>query len=210
MGAMDVNDPSSLASVSETDANGRYLLINVPAGAYFIVAGRLDQLTYFPRGTDRAKAMAVVVEAAKIRSMPDFAVPAGSKRTAASTLNSLQGDPSLAAYQKIAAEKNPETRKKLLLSFERDFPKSNRLPEAYIELSRVLATQSNFHGARDYAEKAVAAVGRLKSNPPPESNQAWSSWIASLEKSAKDNLTWTTQSLDWQQKQLNATILGRR
>jgi hypothetical protein len=210
VGAMAIDDPSSLVSVSETDANGRYRLTNIPAGRYFIVAGRLDQPTYFPGGTDRAKAATVAVEAAKITAIADFAVPAGSKRAVSAQSNSLQDDPSVTAFRNIAGQKNPETRKKLLLSFQKDFPKSTRLPEAYIELSRVLASQSDFHGARDYAEKAVAAVGRLKASPPPASDQAWSSWIASLEKSAKDNLAWTMQTLAWQQKQLNATILGRR
>jgi hypothetical protein len=130
-------------------------------------------------------------------------------RAVSAPSNSLPGDPAVEAYQKIAAEKNPETRRKLLLSFEKSFPKSNRLAETYIELSRVLASQTDFRGAKDYAEKAVAAVSRLKAEPPPGSDQAWSNWIASLEKSAKDNLTWTTQTLAWHQKQVNATVLGK-
>jgi hypothetical protein len=207
---MAIDDPSSLVSVSETDANGRYTLMNIPAGKYFIVAGRLDQLTYFPGGTDRAKAELIAVEAAKVTAIAEFAVPAGSKRAVATPANSLPVDPGLAAFQTIKAEKNPETRKKLLLSFEKNFPKSNRLAEAYIELSRVLASQSDFRGAKDYAEKAVTAVSRLKAEPPAGADPAWGSWVASLEKSAKDNLAWTMQTLAWQQKQLNATVLGRR
>src|SRR5687768_6711100 len=59
--AMAVDDPAgaNLLSVTETDAGGRYRLANIPAGRYYIVAGRLDNLNYFPGGTDRTKATEV-------------------------------------------------------------------------------------------------------------------------------------------------------
>ena len=62
VGAMAIDDPASLASVTETDSAGRFRLINIPAGQYFIVAGRLDNLTYYPAGTDRDKATPVTIE----------------------------------------------------------------------------------------------------------------------------------------------------
>src|SRR5262245_13623584 len=63
VGAVDVDDPtsSSLFSVTETDSAGRYRLINVPSGRYYIVAGRLSDLRYYPRGADRSTATEIVV-----------------------------------------------------------------------------------------------------------------------------------------------------
>src|SRR6186997_1673638 len=66
VGAVPVNDPSSLISVTETDPMGRYRLTNVPSGNYFIVAGRLNNPTYFPGGNDQTKATTVTVEPAKL------------------------------------------------------------------------------------------------------------------------------------------------
>jgi hypothetical protein len=210
VGAMSVDDPSSMVSVAETDAAGNYRLTNIPAGKYFIVAGRLDNLTYFPGGTDRTKAGSVTVEAAKITPIADFAVPTGSKRAVAPSFNSSQSDSGVAAYLATRSQKDPEVRKKLLLNFEKNFPKSSRLAEAYIDLSRVLAAHGDYRTAYDYAEKAVAAAGRLKTETPPDFSRSWHDWVASLNASARDNLAWAKQMVAWQQKQLNATILGRR
>lgn len=82
VGAVDVDDPtaSSLLSVTETDAAGKYRLINIPAGRYYIVAGRLDDLHYFPTGADRSKATEIQIEAARIRSDVNFVVPVGIQR----------------------------------------------------------------------------------------------------------------------------------
>jgi hypothetical protein len=151
----------------------------------------------------------VTVEPARITSIIDFTVPAGSKRTVAPAFTLPGSDPGRAAYGRITAEKNPETRKKLLLNFEKNFPKSTRLAEVFIELSRVLASQSDFRRANDYAEKAVGAVARLKAQTPSNFDQAWHHWVASLEASARDNLAWTKQMVDWQQKQLNAAMRRR-
>ena len=82
VGAMAVDDTSSMISVAETDPAGKYRLSNIPAGKYFIGAGRLNSLSYFPAGTDPAKATVVTVEAAKITGAIDFSVPSGSKRRA--------------------------------------------------------------------------------------------------------------------------------
>ena len=72
------------------------------------------------------------------------------------------------AYGEIAAARNPEARKKLLLNFEKNFPKSTRLAEVYIDVSRMLSSQGDFARANDYAEKAVAAVNRLKGGTPAD------------------------------------------
>src|SRR5262249_8152429 len=80
--AIPVDDPTgaSFLSVAETDAAGRFRLTNIPAGRYFIVAGRVSDLTYYPGGKDRGRAMEVAVEAAKVKPNVDFIVPADSKR----------------------------------------------------------------------------------------------------------------------------------
>jgi hypothetical protein len=161
--AIALDDPSSLVSVTETDAAGHYRLTNIPAGKYFIGAGRLDNLVYYPGGTDRAKATEVTVEAAKITTIGSFTVPAQSKRAIAPSISSSpQSDQESIAYRQIAAERNAESKKKLMLNFEKTYPNSSRLAEIYMELSRTLASQTDFGKANEYAEKAVARVAKLK------------------------------------------------
>jgi hypothetical protein len=209
VGAMPVGDPSSMVSVAETDAMGRFRLTNIPVGKYFIGAGRLDRLTYFPGSVDQSKATVVTVDAAKITPIADFFVPAGSKRTVAPSISPPNSDSGLTAFRQITEEKNREAKRKMILSFEKNFPKSSRLTEVYIEMSRLVASQSDFRGAYDYAEKAVAAVNRLKADTPADYDQSYRNWVASLETSAHDNLAWARQMVAWQQKSLSSTVLRR-
>src|SRR5262245_21992224 len=67
------------------------------------------------------------------------------------------------AVTKIGAERNLDAKKKLILNFEKTFPKSNRLPELYMDLSRALVSNGDLSAAKLYAEKAVNAVGKMKS-----------------------------------------------
>ena len=210
VGAMAIDDPSSLASVTETDSAGRYRLINIPQGKYYIVAGRLDDLIYFPGGKDKTKATEINVEAAKIIPISSFTVPAQSKRPAPRGDAYLGGftlpsSPEDAAFAHIRAELNAEARKKLMLNFEKTFPKSKRMPEVYIDLSRTLALQSDFSTAAQYAGKAVEIVSRMKTDPGFDAK-----WIAALDTSVKSNLAWVKQMVTWQQQQLQANILHRR
>src|SRR5262245_14402797 len=82
VGAVDVDDPTSasLLSCTETDTASKYRLINIPAGRYYVVAGRLNDLHYFPTGADRSKATEIQIEAARIRSEVNFIVPLGIQR----------------------------------------------------------------------------------------------------------------------------------
>jgi hypothetical protein len=210
VGAMAVDDPSSLVSVAETDGAGRFRLTNIPEGQYFIVAGRLDNLSYYPGGTDRSKANTVMVEAAKVTTIGSFTVPAGSTRPVAPTISTYPVERETIAFAQIANTKNPDAKKRLLLDFEKGFPRSNRLAEALIELSRVFASQNDFYKANEYADKAVAAVNRLKKETPATFTANWQNWVASLDASAKNNLAWVKQMSAWQQKGVNSTVLGRR
>jgi hypothetical protein len=53
---------SALMSIAQTDAQGRYRLLEVPAGRYYITAGPLDGLTYFPGASAPGKATVITVE----------------------------------------------------------------------------------------------------------------------------------------------------
>lgn len=120
-------------------------------------------------------------------------------------------DPS-AAFAKIGAEKNPETKKKLALSFEKNFPTSKHLPEVYIQLSRTLVSTGDYTGAKQYAEKALSTLAKMKTQPaPPENTEAtWHQWLSSMDDSAKSNLAWVNQMSAWQQQQLRSTVLGHK
>lgn len=112
-----------------------------------------------------------------------------------------------AAYTQIVNEKNPETKKKLALNFEKNFPKSKRLPEVYIELSRALASESDFGTAKVYAQKALDTVAKMKTLPAPEeyTDATWHQWLGTVDNSAKTNLTWVNQMVTWQQQTLRST-----
>lgn len=116
------------------------------------------------------------------------------------------------AYGQIASERNAAKKLKLLLDFEKNNPKSSRLPEVYMQLSRAYASQSDLPKAMLYADKAVAATAKMKNEPPPALYPAatWQAWVASLDESAKGNLAWVKQMVAWQQKEIHSAILRRR
>ena len=211
VGAMAPDDPSSLVSVTETDGAGRFRLTNIPEGKYFIVAGRLEYLTYFPGGADRANARVVTVEPARVTTIESFTVPAQSARQVAPTIPQISAtDQEYIAYVRINSERNIENKKKLMLNFERDYPRSSRLAEVYMELSRTLASQTDYVKANQYAEKAVAIVSRMKNESQAGTDRAWQAWVANLDASAQTNLAWTRSMIEWQQRQIHNNILGKR
>jgi len=215
VGAVDVDDltSSSLLSVSETDASGKYRLINIPEGKYFIVAGRLNDLRYFPAGVDRSRATEIQVEAARIHSDVNFTVPGGVQRAVTPTPGSAINAAETRAYQQIAAEKNIDKNAELVLQFEKSFPKSPRLPEAYVALSRMLASrQTQMDKAVQYAEKAVALARNLKSEStaPAKTDAAWVNWVTAIDASAQKNLAWVKQMQDWQIRSLMTLVAPRR
>ncbi|HET9218806.1 MAG TPA: carboxypeptidase regulatory-like domain-containing protein [Terriglobia bacterium] len=52
---------SAMAGIAETDANGAYKLENIPPGRYYIVAGRLDQPTYYPGALEMSAGKDVLI-----------------------------------------------------------------------------------------------------------------------------------------------------
>lgn len=52
---------AAMSSLSETDADGRYTLENIPPGKYYIAAGRLDLQTYYPGTPDMATAKELAI-----------------------------------------------------------------------------------------------------------------------------------------------------
>jgi hypothetical protein len=209
--AMAVDDPSSLVSVAETDSSGRYRLSNIPKGKYYIVAGRLDNLTYYPSGHAPAGATQVTVEAAKITPLGSFSVPGNSQRPAPKILTASQAPEERNAFDRIKSERNMEAKEKLMLAFEKTYPKSNRLAEVEIELSRTFASQSDFATANQHALKAVDAVSTMKSKIAQGGyDNSFKDWIRSLDDSARSNLAWTKSMVAWQQEQLQRALLRRR
>jgi tetratricopeptide (TPR) repeat protein len=154
VGAVDSDDPtaSSLLSVTETDSAGRYRLTNIPAGRYYIVAGRLTDLHYFPAGGDRSSAAVVEVEPARIRADVNFTVPTGSQRPPSVA---GAGSKEETAYRKVRAESDVERKAQLLLEFEANFPRSSHLAEVYASLMNIYAGRNDARRTIDYAEKAI-------------------------------------------------------
>ena len=158
VGAVDINDPTQWLSLAETDAAGRFRLTNVPAGRYHIVGGRLNDLRYYPKGEDRSTAEEVNVEAARIHANVDFIVPGGVQRPLQPTAQQpsrVVSAPEVRAYQQFTAEKNLERKQQLLAQFERDFPKSSRIPEAYLSLMNLHAGNNDPRRTVEYAEQAI-------------------------------------------------------
>lgn len=162
VGAVAIDDPtaSSFLSVAETDASGRFRLINIPAGRYYIVAGRLNNLQFFPNGNSPSQATEIEVEPAKIRADVNFTVASGSSRPpqpaprASFGLNALSAA-EFTAYRDIAVEGNIDRKLALLLAFEKNYPKSSALAQVYTSLMNIYVTKANSRSAMDYGEKIV-------------------------------------------------------
>ena len=176
--AVDIDDTSasSLLSVAETDSAGRYRLINVPIGHYYIVAGRLHDLHFYPEGADRSKATQIEVEAARTRADVNFTVPGGSQRLVMLPPTMGRNSAESALYQQIAAEKDIARKLQLLSQFEKNFPKSSQLSNAYLSVVTAYISRNDAPHIVEYAEKAVKAdpaniasliqVSRAYAGPP--------------------------------------------
>ena len=66
------NDPISLISITQSAPDGSYKLDNIPPGRYYITAGLLNALTYYPSGFDPTHATVINVNAGSVLSGYDF------------------------------------------------------------------------------------------------------------------------------------------
>jgi carboxypeptidase family protein len=66
------NSFSEMSSLIETDNAGHFTLENVPAGKYYVAAGRIDFQTYYPGTQAMAEATMISVEAGGTVSKIDF------------------------------------------------------------------------------------------------------------------------------------------
>ena len=76
----------ALASIAETDENGRYTIEGIPPGQYYIVAGSIDRPTYFPGTQDITSARVVQITAGARIAGFDFAVIDTSRRAISTRL----------------------------------------------------------------------------------------------------------------------------
>jgi hypothetical protein len=63
---------SAVINLTHTDAQGRYLLDDVPPGRYIIATGSLDELTFFPGTADASQAAVVTVASGGKTADVDF------------------------------------------------------------------------------------------------------------------------------------------
>jgi len=78
---VDVRSVASFAALAETDMDGRYRLEGIPQGRYYIVAGRVDQPTYYPGTTEMTKARIFSVTPGGFISGIDFVMVDSSVRS---------------------------------------------------------------------------------------------------------------------------------
>jgi hypothetical protein len=162
VGAVAIDDPAgtNLVSIAETDSAGRYRLTNIPQGQYYIVAGRVTSLTYYPGGNDASKAKQVAVEPARIVSNVDFVVPTDSRRPVSPPPRppgASQVEQN--AYHLALSQKTPHAKMSALLAMEKAYPRSPLMPEVYVALADMYATQKDAVKTAEYSQKA------LKLNP---------------------------------------------
>src|SRR5262245_1212332 len=79
--AADAAAGSALAALAQTDEQGRYRLEGIPAGRYYIVAGRVDLPTYYPGTADMKQARIFSVVPGGTVSGMDFVMMDSSIRS---------------------------------------------------------------------------------------------------------------------------------
>ena len=71
----------------------------------------------------------------------------------------VAGSPEDAAYTKITAEANPDTKVAMLLDFEKQFPQSRVLPDIYVMLMTIYQEKNDTANAVDFGERAIKIDG---------------------------------------------------
>lgn len=82
--AADAAEGTALASITETDGDGRYALENIPPGRYYISAGRIDHPTFFPGTESMSAGTIVTVAPGSTQQGVDFRLNAASAGRASS------------------------------------------------------------------------------------------------------------------------------
>jgi hypothetical protein len=70
--ALPAGASAALVSIAQSDSEGRYQLENIPPGRYYLTAGLVSELTYYPGGFDRQGAVVITVGAGAALSGYDF------------------------------------------------------------------------------------------------------------------------------------------
>lgn len=70
--AMPVDDLSNFVSITRSDSDGHYRIENIPPGRYYVTAGLLFALTYYPGGFDQSGASIVTVTSGGALAGYDF------------------------------------------------------------------------------------------------------------------------------------------
>jgi len=78
---------AALFGISQTDAEGRYRLDNLPPGRYYIFAGLIDLPSYYPNATTLDRATAIDVDAGSTVSGIDFSMARPTKLTVSGRLS---------------------------------------------------------------------------------------------------------------------------
>jgi len=71
---LDAQTMSAMASIAETDPNGAFKLENIPPGRYYIVAGRIDQPTYYPGTLELTSGRDVLITPGVVLTGVNFAL----------------------------------------------------------------------------------------------------------------------------------------
>jgi hypothetical protein len=152
--AIDDPDGNNLLSLAQTDASGRYTLSNIPEGSYYIVAGRVTRLTFYPSGSEAASAQKISVEPARIVSSINIVVPSIVTTSAAQTSNRAY---EVVDYVRIDGESNLDRKLKLLQKFQKDFPQSDILPDLFPIIMDVYIARQNTETALAFTQKVLLA-----------------------------------------------------
>jgi hypothetical protein len=101
----DVSSGEAMASIAETDTDGRYRLERIPPGRYYISGGRVDRPTYYPGTREFATGDLVTVTAGGTVSNLNFVLAdTSSGRAESPNILSLAGLPGLTLPVTIQVE----------------------------------------------------------------------------------------------------------
>jgi len=78
-----------MAGITETDAQGRFTLENIPAGRYVIAAGRLDLQTYYPGTQVLADATVLTIARGETLANINFVLKDTSTGRSSSAMDTL-------------------------------------------------------------------------------------------------------------------------